>query len=83
MAERAPLGPPEGSLLINHYLINKFLLKIKNVFIKSGEKWLKDEWSNNYIVYSFNYNHIYGPLENIDISVLVIFINFEQFWPKR
>jgi len=26
-----------------------------------------------------NYNHIYSPLENIDISVLVIFIIFKQF----
>ena len=44
-----------------------------------GEKWLKGDITT----YEDNYNHICGPLENIDISVLVIFINFEEFWQKR
>ena len=46
--------------------------------------YLGEKWPKGYITtYENNYNHIYGPLENIDISVLVIFINFEQFWQKR
>ena len=44
-----------------------------------GEKWPKGYRTT----LENNYNHIYSPLENIDISVLVIFIIFKQFWPKR
>ena len=42
-----------------------------------GEKWPK----GSITTYENNYNRIYDPLENIDFSVFVIFINFKQFWP--
>ena len=61
-------------------------LKTRGVSVISClQPWyLGEKWPKGYITtYENNYSHIYGPLENIDISVLVIFINFEQFWQKR
>ena len=64
----------------------QLLTKIKGGSVISClQPWyLGEKWPKGYRTTLENsYNHIYSPLENIDISVLVIFIIFKQFWPKR
>ena len=40
-----------------------------------------EKWPIGYVsTYENNYDHIYDPLENIHLGLLVIFINFTQFW---
>ena len=78
------IGYPICQNLLKNAKKGNCWLKTRGFFVVSclqlwylGEKWPK----GCITTYENNYNRIYDPLENIDLSVFVIFINFKQFWP--
>ena len=78
------IGCPIYQNLLKNAKKGNCWLKTRGFFVVSclqlwylGEKWPK----GCITTYENNYNRIYDSLENIDLSVFVIFINFKQFWP--